>query len=154
MSRGLELVKRLTAIQEREARRVFADAVSDLRAAEANLAALNNRREVLGKELSTLVDGGVNVDQVSAAYRYMDAFSMRVDLAAGSCVTCREAYTQAEAAWMVTRHNLKGMETVCQRRAERENLDRERREQRILDDLYRPQVLGLAPGAMEDSHAA
>jgi len=137
MSKGLELVRRLASFKERDARRGFADAVADLRQAEANLAGLNNRREVLRQHLSESVTNGTAADHLAEAYRYISAFGMRVDQAAEACAERRSDAHKAEQEWMNSRRNLKGMDTVCERRAERERRERERREQVVMDDLYR-----------------
>jgi len=150
MSKGLELVRRLAAFQERDARRHFADAVADLRHAEANLAALNNRREELRGRLAESVNNGSAADHVADAYRYLSAFGMRVDQAAEVCAERRSDAHQAEQDWLTSRRNLKGMETVCERRAERARRDLDRREQAVMDDMYRQSAMvSLATGGLD-----
>ncbi len=136
MSQGIELVRRLAAIQERQSRRDFADAIGDLRQAEAQLAALDSERESIRLQLAGDTAKGTQVGLMQDVYRYLDALSRRIDLAAESCVKQRESASIAEDAWITTRHNLKGLENISRRRSDKQRRDRERREQRLADDLH------------------
>lgn len=136
MSRGLELVRRLAAVRERQARRDFADRVADLARAEAALSGLDKERERVRAELSGQARAGMGVDPMADAYRYLDVLARRVDDAASGCVRQRDALRKAEDTWVNARHNLQGMETVIARRLASARADRERRGQRTLDDLH------------------
>lgn len=142
MSQGIVLVKRLAAMQERQSRREFADAIAELRQAEAQLNALDKERESVRLKLASEAGRGTQVGDLRDAYRYLDALAQRIDLAAGQCVEKREASARAEDAWITTRQNLKGLETIVKRREEKAQTALERRQQNMLDDMYanRPQA--------------
>ncbi len=142
MSQGIALVKRLASMQERQSRRAFADAIGELRQAEAQLNALDKERESVRLKLAGEADRGTDVADLRDAYRYLEALAQRIDLAAGQCVEKREAAARAEDDWIATRRNLKGLETIVKRREEKAQRALERRHQNLVDDLYanRPQA--------------
>ena len=148
MSSGLDLVRRMAKVHEQVSRREVADAVTELTGAETVLGHLLRERDGLRHRLQVEATSGAAAGALADGYRYLGALEMRIGEARETVEALGQTLLERETAWMGKRKELRGLDTVHARRLRAESARRERRVQKALDDLKRPEspVLALEIG--------